>query len=198
MFCLASVMGTIVFSLSFFDLYILFPAATVDGHATHQRPHRKTLSHVLMSVTTNRAQQGVNREQRRRGSTVAYQQASAVPKPPAAVLSSQHEREGLTIAKKNIYENQHIEINRFFTHNSIIKKWLRIRAEQHLSVRIWPCFTFRWRVEQLQCTDKRFYLASQGHCVWKIIMMLRSADEHFQHNIINLCRAESSYLSYPL
>lgn len=101
-------------------------------------------------------------------------------------------------SKKNIYENQHIEINRFFTHNSIIKKWLRIRAEQHLSVRIWPCFTFRWRVEQLQCTDKRFYLASQGHCVWKIIMMLRLADEHFQHNIINLCRAESSYFSYPL
>lgn len=115
-------MGTIVFSLSFFDLYILFPAATVDGHATHQQPHRKTLSHVLMSVTTNRAQQGVNREQRRRGSTVAYQQASAVPKPPAAILSSQHEREGLTIAKKiyiyaYIYENQHIEINRFFIHN---------------------------------------------------------------------------------
>lgn len=34
------------------------------------------------------------------GSTVAYQQASAVPKPPAAIFSSQHEGEGLTVAKK--------------------------------------------------------------------------------------------------
>lgn len=32
-------------------------------------------------------------------STVAYQQASAVAKPPAAVLSSQHEGEGLTGTK---------------------------------------------------------------------------------------------------
>lgn len=31
------------------------------------------------------------------GAWVAYQQASAVPKPPAAILSSQHEGEGLTV-----------------------------------------------------------------------------------------------------
>lgn len=95
-----------VFSFIFFVLYVLFAAATADGHATHQWPHRKTVSHVHIkrSVTTNRAQQGVNREQRMRGRTVAHQQASAVPEPPAAVLSSQHEGEGLTAAKNtNVY-----------------------------------------------------------------------------------------------
>lgn len=56
--------------------------------------NRITCSHKKKtSVTTNRAQQGVNRKQ---SLTVTYQQASAVPKPPAAVLASQHEGEGLT------------------------------------------------------------------------------------------------------
>lgn len=55
--------------------------------------NRITCSHEKKnSVTTNKAQQGVNRKQ---SLTVTYQQASAVPKPPAAVLSSQHEGEGL-------------------------------------------------------------------------------------------------------
>lgn len=39
--------------------------------------------------------------------TVVYQQASAVPKPPAAVLSSQHEGEGLTVVK-----NKHTHVGK--------------------------------------------------------------------------------------
>lgn len=63
------------------------------------KPYHSFTSHIF--VTTNRAQQGVTREQSVSSSTVAYQQASAVAKPPAAVLSGQHEGKGLAVRKNN-------------------------------------------------------------------------------------------------
>lgn len=37
----------------------------------------------------------------------AYQQASAVPEPPAAIFSSQHEGEGLAVAKDKCMHMSH-------------------------------------------------------------------------------------------
>lgn len=100
----------LVVLLSFMYMFVFpLPQWTVVEHIV-----RKTISHAQMKRpnTTNRALQksepGVNREQRVGSWTVAYQQSSAVPKPPAAVLSSQHEGEGLTEAQtKKTYGNQH-------------------------------------------------------------------------------------------
>lgn len=63
------------------------------------KPRGRFTSHTF--VTTNRAQQGVASEQRTSNihSTAAHQQAPAVAEPPAAVLSGQHEGEGLAVGK---------------------------------------------------------------------------------------------------
>lgn len=68
-------------------LHILLCAATADSHIAHQRPRRKTASHFHISGICHNKQGPAGCEQRTRGSTVAHQQASAVPEPPAAILS---------------------------------------------------------------------------------------------------------------
>lgn len=114
-------------SVMFLFLYSLRHSAhTVTQHPSGPTGKPYHTFTYCISVTTNRAQRGVNREQRIRGSTVAYQQAPAVPKPPAAVLSSQHEGEGLTVEKCiHIRLNTHKDMN-------VIWKIIRIdRVDEH-------------------------------------------------------------------
>lgn len=70
--------------------------------------NRITCSHVCHNKQGSAGCEPGAEDQRERGLTVAYQQASAVPKPPAAILSSQHEREGLAVEKK---KHIHMRIN---------------------------------------------------------------------------------------
>lgn len=82
-----------------FLCFSLFLPATANIHTAHQWTCRKMVSHfhTVHLCSNNLGSAGC--EQSMRCSTVAYQQASAVPEPSATILSSQHEGEGLTVKR---------------------------------------------------------------------------------------------------
>lgn len=73
-----------------------------EASAPCHRSHRKTTRQIHISHICHNKQGTAGCGQRaedERDSTAAHQQAPAVAEPPAAVLSGQHEGEGLAVGK---------------------------------------------------------------------------------------------------
>lgn len=153
---------SLVFHVLFFDIIILsdffpFPTQHTVTSAARQENYIECSN---KSVCHNK--QGLSGVRTGRW-TAAYQQAPAVPKPPAAVLPSQHEGEGLAEAK-----NKYMHMRS----NAKTQSWTQqqILVIKQSTIVLGLAWLYIQTVQQVECTDKRVEvcerLPSLVYCYW--------------------------------